>query len=644
MNLTLSMSKLYSLYKFFIAIFLIFFFEHSFSQYNYSEVFSSNVKNLRKSPLPISFSGAYRFLGYVRNQKNTFQTSGKTLDILSGDKFREPMLLLKLKGLTKDNISFGADFMINSAYKGPSVAANTDLTLNLGLNLRTSFNTEFGKFKFSSGGMNWYRQSRLTVWGNRSFNRTSIFHRRPSTALNRTPIARYENYYKNGLIDQGVRYGSRAFKGLFFSGQNLPYKLSFKGVVGKSSFNRSVFTTSDNFTGCFKINKRFKKKLNISYNFLNSFASLDSLTNDLKEYTIHSMEFSKKWKKFSLKLETALGNYSSPEYDLSYGEAFILNFKTAKSFKTPLELQVYRISPQFVNLTGNLFNTTVSEVFPNISGIGTTVRTPFNSPIIGLGAHTNNRQGISLNAEHSFGKFNINGGIGFFTEIDTSNASISYRYNINAETLSRLQLFAQNWGPYNSLNTTYRNIFEEVSISDTNALGNSNFKKFFNTVELQLKYKNIVRGHKFYIFSLSRFNSCQKKLNVLPQYNLDAFISMFSQEFDFNFQLNNNTCIIFTYGIERVIGNSSTGLGDQDLTLGGNPINVLFETLGFKKFNPNNFSRNQRNRLIGFGVDYKIGKRAMLFLRHNLYKYYDPNFISYNLEGSETMLELKILF
>ena len=37
-----------------------------------------------------------------------------------------------------------------------------------------------------------------------------------------------------------------------------------------------------------------------------------------------------------------------------------------------------------------------------------------------------NRQGISLNAEHSFGKFNINGGIGFFTEIDTSNASISY--------------------------------------------------------------------------------------------------------------------------------------------------------------------------------------------------------------------------
>jgi hypothetical protein len=78
--------------------------------------------------------------------------------------------------------------------------------------------------------------------------------------------------------------------------------------------------------------------------------------------------------------------------------------------------------------------------------------------------------------------------------------------------------------------------------------------------------------------------------------------------------------------------------------LGGSPVNILFETLGLKKFNQNNFSRNQRNRLIGFGIDYKIGKRAMLFLRHNFYKYYDPNFISNNIEGSETMLELKILF
>ena len=86
---------------------------------------------------------------------------------------------------------------------------------------------------------------------------------------------------------------------------------------------------------------------------MKSYASINPKTNELKQYIIHTTEFSKKWKKFSLKLETALGNYSSPEYDLKYGEAIIFNFKTSKSYKTPLDLQIYRISPQFVNLTGN---------------------------------------------------------------------------------------------------------------------------------------------------------------------------------------------------------------------------------------------------------------------------------------------------
>jgi hypothetical protein len=534
--------------------------------------------------------------------------------------------------------------MINSVYKGPSLENTKSLTLNLGLNLRTSFSTKFGKFNFSSGGVNWYRQSRLTVWGNRAFNRRSIYDRTPQTALTKTANFRYEKYFKDGLIDQGDRYGSRAFQGLFFNGQNLPFNLSFKGVLGKSSFNRSIFSYSDNFTGCFRITKKDLNNLSISYNYLNSFASLDTVSNDMKKYNIHTIELSKKWKKIIFKMETGIGNYSSPNYNLNYGEALILNIRTVKSIQLPFEVQLYRISPQFINLTGNLFNTSVLEVFPNISGIGTTVRTPFSSPMVDLGSHTNNRQGISLNAEHSFGKLKINGGLGVFAEIDTSEASLSYRYNVNSQTLSRLYLFAQNWGPYNSLNSTYRGIFEEVSISDTNSLGKPNFKKFFNTLELQAKYKNSIRNHKYYIFSLTRLNSCQKRINFLPQYNLQSIISQFSQEFDFSLELNSNTILILSYGIERVIGSSVTGLGDQDLQLGGNSINILLETLGIKKLNSNNFSRNQRNRLFGVGIDHHIGENAMLFLRQNFYSYNDPNFVLNNLKGTETMLELKLLF
>ena len=203
-------------------------------------VFTSNQAKIKDPIDQLSFSGNYRFLGFVRNQQEVFpNNSGKTTAIMSGDFFREPMFLLKVKGKTKDNVSFGADLMINSLYKGPSEEFTRTITLDLGLNLRTSINTDFGVFNFSSGGVSWYKQSRLTVWGNRSFNRISIYDRRPQNALTNNPNDRYNDFYKNGLIDQGIRYGSRAFQGLFLQGNKLPLNFSFKGVIGKSAFNRS---------------------------------------------------------------------------------------------------------------------------------------------------------------------------------------------------------------------------------------------------------------------------------------------------------------------------------------------------------------------------------------------------------------------
>ena len=117
---------------------------------------------------------------------------------------------------------------------------------------------------FKVGGVSWYRQSRLTVWGNRSFNRLSIYERRPQTPLNKLPINRYSKYYNSGLIDQGIRYGSRAFQGIFLQGIRMPYNFSLKGVIGKSNFNRSFFETLDNFTGSFQI----KKTINLTLKFL----------------------------------------------------------------------------------------------------------------------------------------------------------------------------------------------------------------------------------------------------------------------------------------------------------------------------------------------------------------------------------------
>ena len=531
--------------------------------------------------------------------------------------------------------------MINSLYKGPSEEFTSSLTLDLGLNLRTSINTDFGVFNFSSGGVSWYRQSRLTVWGNRSFNRISIYDRRPQNALTNIPNDRYNDFYKNGLIDQGVRYGSRAFQGLFLNGNNLPLNFSIKGVIGKSAFNRSFLQSSDNFTTCFQINNKLNKNLKLSYNFLSSFQDLDSINNDKRQYNIHTFELFQKWKKINIHLESGFGNYTSINEDLGYGEAIILDVKTDKSLKVPLDFQFYRISPQFVNVTGNFLNTSVLEIFPNIPGVGTTIRTPYKSPIVGLGFPVNNRQGFSINSDIDFGKLKLNAGIGFFSEIDTSYAGISYRHNVNSQTLSRIYLFAQDWGPYNFLNSTYRGIFEEVSISDTNHIGLANFKKFYNTIEFQAKYSSLLFGRKFYLFYLARFNSCQRKLYYIPQFNDKALISQLSNEIDFSYEMNENAVLVLSYGIERILGNSYTDIGDNDEA---SSTNLLSEFLGIDKFYNVNRARNQRNRLIGIGLDYKIGENAMLFFRHNRYRYFDPNFVENHLQGTENMLELKITF
>lgn len=128
--------------------------------------FKSGAPLVRESTSTIGFTGFYRFLGFVRDQQETFpNNSGKTTAILVGDAYREPMLLLKMNGRTQEGIGFGADFMINSVYKGPEAQFTQALTLELGLNLRADLDTHFGDFSFRSGGMSWYRQSRLTVWG-----------------------------------------------------------------------------------------------------------------------------------------------------------------------------------------------------------------------------------------------------------------------------------------------------------------------------------------------------------------------------------------------------------------------------------------------------------------------------------------------
>ena len=62
--------------------------------------------------------------------------------------------------------------------------------------------------------------------------------------------------------------------------------------------------------------------------------------------------------------------------------------------------------------------------------------------------------------------------------------------------------------------------------------------KVFNTIEFQAKYNNKIFGKNYYIFSLMRLNTCQKKINLIPQIGPQTLISQLSTEIDFSVELS----------------------------------------------------------------------------------------------------------
>ena len=105
--------------------------------------------------------------------------------------------------------------------------------------------------------------------------------------------------------------------------------------------------------------------------------------------------------------------------------------------------------------------------------------------------------------------------------------------------------------------------------------------------------------------------------------------------------MSKNTTLVFSYGIEKILGNVLLIQGDN---LEATATSTFFEKLGLDNLFRYTNARNQKNRFFGFGLDYQIGQNAMIFLRHNRYRYFDPNFIENHLKGWETILELKINF
>ena len=603
---------------------------------------SSSAPSIRQPAHGVSASGFCRVLGYARNQNEVFPGNfGKTMAVLVGDLYREPMFLTRLKITTEEGVRIGVDFMGNSLFKGPEVDPSA-LTLDLGLNTSMNIRRNWGKVTLRTGGVTWYRQSRLTVWGNQSFNRLSLFDRRPQTSVERRPWARYNRYVEQGLVDMGLRYGSRAFQGIFLGMKVLPGQLEVKGVLGKSNFNRAIASGVPNFASSWRVSKSLGSKMKLAYNTLTSQAVIDTLNGDARVYHLHTLETKAVWKEHVVLLEAGWGKYrEGMDMEWQQGEAVFLDIRPTSQAKVPLSLRAYRIAPEFVNVTGNFLNSSVLEVFPNVAGIGATVRAPFESPMVQLGTPVNNRQGLEVQMQGAVGAWQINTGMGLASELRPTSGGVSYFHIVNGETLSRLNLFSQSWGPYNALSSVYRRTFEVVPLVDSLSAEATAFKKRFNTLEVQVKRKGTFKGRDWMATWLHRMNTAQRGWWDGFGGPTAALLRQHSSQLDLGVEFNPRCVGLIHVGFERVVGNGETVAGDADNPSVANPWTSW---LRGDRDEVMTSARNQTQSRIGAGLDLSLSDGVNLYVRHQRYAFRDSNFSLYALAGSETMVELKLTF
>jgi hypothetical protein len=601
----------------------------------------------------LQINGYYRFFAtyqrqldpYLLNQITSDTALARTLFI--GDDAQLPNLLLNVAGKTSDKTSWGFDVMmfqflngaIGSSY-GKQVAdslrpniqtplLNTrlggNLGMNLGLNLYGTFKTNVGTLSVRIGGIQWYAMSDLTMASWKGYNRFMLYERNPWDPSGRNLSGRYDQYFEQGSISQDQRWGNRAFDGAILEGSNMPHRTSFALLVGKTELNGG-FSKTPNFTYGGKLKKEFGAKNFVSLNSFNSRAATDSLATTYYGTYLNTIEFGFFTKELNLKGEIGLGKYYSPVHHGKLSEVMQLKASSSESRFAQFELHYFRISPNVVNNAAVYWNTATAEYRTNnipAGSIGSSaVLQPFGSAMVRLGQMTNNRQGLNLNVQTSRGKLRFSGGIGVSAELKPAASVITYGHAVNQVTRSRFWRwqFPSGVGPYGRYSDIYRDVYETVNLTDDSS-GVVLRKKYFNTMEGQLKYKTKLFGKELYMFSLLQCNSVSRTFSPVTYLNEKAYVRQYIAEAEAYWAITPGMLVNVYYGYERTLANYLTDID------------------GITRR-----PRNQKGEGIGAGVDIDLGRNTRLYLRHRWYYFNDKSFELDHFRGRELSVELKAFF
>lgn len=588
-----------------------------------NEKIGSNFIKQLKSLENFEVGGYYRFMSNYRTMNNSYSNiAANKNNLFIGDDSQIPQLSLNIKGYANANTSFGSDLFLWTPMTGAGEKENVK-GLNLGVNLHGNFSTDYGNYTVTTGGINWFALSPFTFQTSRGNNRYSLFDRNPWDPNTSKIDGRYSDFYGSGAINQDQRWGNQAFHGLIVEGAQLPLDFSLSGMYGRTQFDGG-FSPKANTSGGGRIMKTYSKGKNfVSINTFNNETYLDSLTKQKTGFNMVTVEQVVNIKKVKLYSEIGAGRRFIFNGQNKWGEAISIKLSTKLRNKVYTELHLFRVSPNVFNNTSVFMNSSIEQTVQTTNTQTQPVLIPVSSALLSMGQLSNNRKGIELNSQIDIGKVKTSFGYSNSMEIEKLSDKITYTHAFNNLAISRFYRwdFPSNVGPYGNLNKIYRSVFETLYITDLDVNGKPMYSKYFNTIEINSKYKTTLFKKDLYLFYLGSFNSIQKKAAPMVVFTEDAFLRAYYHQIESYLKLTSKLVWANYVSYERIIANYQT----QTDEVSRRP-------------------KNQEGISIASGFDIQLSKGVGLFFRERWMNYKDKSFALDNYDGFESTLEIKVFF
>lgn len=622
---------------------------------------STALDGLKKRPQKLTVFGYYRLFLYGRNMTEAYPNLApyeRTYGV--GDGYREPMMSLNLLARPNGRSSFGTELFFFTPYLGTNTRAQDNtFSVNLGINFYGNFRTEKGKFGVRAGGIHWYNLSPFTIGVYQLLDRFSIFDRTPWEGV--TNLAKYDSYFQSGAINPGdLRWNNQAFQGLIVNGGSLPGGLGFDVFWGKMQPNAGLanaivdpnltiqnpgqignIPTYQGFAGDRrtlpsyitggKISKNFgSPSKQLAFNTIYSHTALDSITDENFNYQVHSLSLNWNFDKIKVSGELGVGGFESPITERQWGEALMLRVQVPEEISfLPIEVQLYQISKDFYNQNGEINTNSNPEIQKNFASNVIAGQVSTGGLLTQVGQLAHNRRGINLNTGIEANKdLKFNFGWGLAGELDALNSDISFVHRINGLALSRIyNPFPANatsatvFGPYNRQFSFFRGVAERVRTTDLDpATAAPLTRKYYNSVDLQAKYRTKLNERAVYVFYLGNLMAAKSDATLWPTLGDNSYLYVQYHELDLYYELFPKFLLTTYLGIEKTKGGRFTEWGENQLP------------------------RDQTGIGIGAGFDWTLNDATGLYFRYRHMDFEDKNFELDHYKGYEITVEMKTFF